>query len=182
LKIAFDELWRNPGIPGMIIVTTNSVTNHYGLVMGKGSAGEAAQRIPGIRHECVAAIRSVLPGIALDGTQDYGFIVVRNPSLLKIGFGIFQAKRDWKDVSKLETIDKAVVELEHWAVNNPKVNFRMPFPGIGNGQMGAGSPPDINDILQEISGLPDNVTVCVRRRDDQYYKILAPLVTHERQE
>lgn len=114
-RIIHAELWVHPGMPGLIAVTTNSVVKHNGeLVMGRGSAGQAAQRIPGIALECVLAIQRDFPRIRLDSRMDYGLVVVRAPTPGKIGFGILQAKRHWQDMSSWATIRIAqVIQVIH---------------------------------------------------------------------
>ncbi len=164
MKYVNDELWKHPGLPGMIVVTTNSMANSKGeLVMGRGSAGEAAKRIPGIQRECADAIRSV--GVPLDGTADYGFLVIRHPTDKKVGFGILQAKRDWRNVSDIETISLSIIMLNTYLKNNPSVQVRTVFPGIGCGRFGEGVAIDPKVVKRMLDALPDNLTVCIRPGD-----------------
>lgn len=116
--IVHEELWNRMQLPTMVVVTTNSVVCSYGLVMGRGSAGEAAARYPGLAREAEKAIRCKLPGFVLDGTGDYGFVVVRK-SVAQVGIGLLQAKRHWKDKSALPTIEKSVLELGKYALLHP---------------------------------------------------------------
>lgn len=166
MKFVYDELWRHPGNPGIIAVTTNSIVKRDGsLVMGRGSAGEAAQRIPNIGIECATAIQNAHPRFALNGTEDYGFMVVRPPREDRVGFAILQAKRHWQDVSAIETIMLSIRMLKAYLLANPDVQVRTVFPGGGCGQIGGGTPPSVREIAMLLRPLPDNLTVCIRSRD-----------------
>lgn len=161
-----DDLWRHPGFPGIIAVTTNSIAKRDGsLVMGRGSAGDAARRIPNIAFECASAILYAHPHIRLDGTQDYGFLVVRPPREDRVGFAILQAKRHWRDVSDIHTIMLSVLSLRAYLMANPTVQVRTVFPGGGCGQIGNGTAPSVDEIAMLLRPLPDNLTVCIRPGD-----------------
>ena len=158
------DLWQRPALPGLIVVTTNSVVNSRGvLVMGRGSAGDARDRIPGIQSEVTTEIRRQRPGIVLDGTADYGFLVVRSPFRPdRVGFGILQAKRHWRDVSAWETIELALAQLAAWATEHPDVEIRCPVPGLGCGQIGRGVQLDRDRVLEACRELPASITFCWR--------------------
>lgn len=168
MKFVHDELWRHPGFPGIIAVTTNSIVKRDGsLVMGRGSAGEAKQRLAGIEFQCADAIMDAHPMMKLDGTEDYGFLVVRPPREDRVGFAMLQAKRHWQDVSAIETIMLSVRMLRAYLLANPTVQVRTVFPGGGCGQVGNGAAPSILEIASLLRPLPDNLTVCIRSRDTQ---------------
>ena len=154
------DLWQLPDPPRLLVVTTNSIVNSRGvLVMGRGSAGDARDRVPEIQAEVTAAIHRERPGIRLNGTQDYGFIVVRSPPR---GFGILQTKRDWRDVSAWETIALSLAQLHEWATEHPDINIRCSAPGLGCGHIGHGVPVTRDRIITACQALPDNVTFCYR--------------------
>ena len=158
-----ETLWRHPGFPGLIAVTTNSIVNVHGLlIMGRGSAGDACKRIPGIQRECTEAIRQSFPEILLNGSADYGFVVVRPVRTDRLGFGIFQAKRDWRDVSGLATLSSSFESLRAWAVAHPEVQIRCAAPGLGCGQIGRGQAVSPGWVLETCRELPVNVTFCRR--------------------
>lgn len=161
-EILQTNLWQCPPLPGMIVVTTNSVVNSRGvLIMGRGSAGDAAKRIPGIQAEVTAEIRRQRPEIVLDGKADYGFLVIRSPFRPnRVGFGIFQAKRHWRHVSAWETVELSLAQLEEWALEHPEVSIRCPLPGLGCGQIGSGQPLDRDRLLAACSELPASITFC----------------------
>jgi len=143
-----------PGFPGMIAVSTNhSISKSGALVMGRGAALQAKQRIPGIDLECGEAIRSFQQ--RCDGP--YGFLVVRPPTDSKIGFGIFQVKYHWAEAAALELIWYSAEGLAKWAKDHSDCAIRMNFPGIGNGHL---SRQEVLPIIQDV--LPQNVAVCHR--------------------
>lgn len=155
MRVIRDELWRHPGMPGMIVVTTNSTLRHHegSLVMGRGAALEAVMRIPRIDVECGRAIAAFA---FVYGHDKYGFLPVRIPTSEKVGFGIFQVKHFWGDPADLSLIEHAVLILVGYANMNPDINIRMNYPGIGNGKL---QRAEVEPLL---APLPDNVTICCK--------------------
>lgn len=148
-KIVREELWKHPGHPGMIIVTTNAIVKANGaLVMGRGAARQARDRIPEIDLECGTAARQA--------AHRYGFHVVRPPTGGKVGFGIFQVKYHYKELANLELIELAVKKLTNYANEFPDVAIRMNYPGIGHGGL---TRQEVEPLLLS---LPDNITICWR--------------------
>lgn len=151
-KFLEEELWRDPGNPGIVVVTTNSIVQSNGaLVMGSGAAGEAVTKIEGIEHECGRAV--------LEHGSQYGFIEIRPPKpdegeRGRRGFGIFQTKYDYKKRSDLSLIRYSTQKLADYAITHPDVQIRVNYPGIGSGRL---KPEDVEPIL---ASLPDNVTIC----------------------
>ncbi len=155
----FEELWAAPhGQPYMIVVTTNAVSDGYGkLIMGAGSAAQARDVYPELTKMAFRRIKDSYPDFRLSGHgEDYGFLPVIDPPC---GIGIFQTKRHFLNVSRLDTIQKSTEMLCEYAVAHPEVYIRLPFPGIGAGRWGEGTPPKEADIKQVLMCLPDNVTV-----------------------
>ncbi len=157
MKLVTEELWQMPKLPGIIVVTTNYITRRRdsALIMGRGAALQAKNRIPGIDVECgLATIRH----FAETNELNYGFLIVRPANRPgKVGFGIFQVKQHWGNAAELWLIERSTKRLSTWANEHPDVSVRMNFPGIGNGQMSAA---DVLPLLE--ASLPDNVTVCRR--------------------
>lgn len=135
------ELWRLPapiGQPSIMGVTTNAIITSAGLVMGKGSAGEAVSRIPGIRQEVATALRAAHPQWHFDGRpgEDYGFLVIREPVPgQRVGFAIIQAKRHWRDASPLDLVLASIAAADQEARARPGTVIRCPVPGIGAGRL-----------------------------------------------
>ena len=164
--IVHEELFVHTSPPGLIAVTTNSIVkSDGGLVMGRGSAGEIARLVPEIRFEGVRAIKRAWPNMKLDGTQDYGFIVVRMPTEKSTGIGFLQAKRNWMDTSSRQTIVTGLDMLSEWASQRPDIQIRSVIPGWGCGQIGRGERLDKDELLALCGALPDNVKFCIRRSD-----------------
>ena len=154
------DLWSPVPWPGLYLVTTNSIiTRNRHLVMGRGSAREAKQRIPGIEFEIVEQFHD----FKLDGTEDYGFRIIRDPRRAdRFGFGVFQTKRHWKHVAIVETIMLSLSTLNDYAERNPDVTIRCPLPAAGCGWIGTGTPPDPDEIRAACETLPASVTFCSR--------------------
>ena len=103
-NIVREELWLHPGHPGMLVVTTNStISKAGGLVMGRGAAKKAVERIQGIEKKCAKKVRTA--------ADPYGFLPVRlpRPEEKIAGFEIFQVKRHWKEQADLTLIKIAGV-------------------------------------------------------------------------
>lgn len=148
-NIVREELWKHPGFPGMIVVTTNAtIKKNNALVMGRGAALQARDRIVCIDQECGLAIHQA--------SAFYGFLVVRQPTEDRVGFGIFQVKDHFRDQADLELIEAAVLALSEYAVSHPDVAIRMNYPGIGCGGL---LPAKVAPLLAR---LPDQVTICHR--------------------
>ena len=170
-NIVREELWRHPGFPGMIVVTTNATIRYAGsLVMGCGAALQAVKRIPGIDMECGQAVkaaidRSVLnyqlagePAPSQYAWAGYYFLAVRHPKPkeMKVGFGIFQVKVHYSQRAELELIRRSTSMLDKYARHHSGTQIRMNYPGIGAGRLPRGK---IEPLLKK---LPDNVTICWR--------------------
>jgi hypothetical protein len=149
--IVQEELWKQPGHPGMIIVTTNaSITKDGRLLMGRGAARQAREKIFGIESACARKIR--------ENCRQYGFMPVRMPfpEEKKVGFGIFQVKQNWSDPANPDLIKLSAHKLAWFAKQHPDWHFRMNFPGIGNGGL---SREQVEPLL---AVLPGNVTICYK--------------------
>lgn len=160
VHIRFAELWEAPhGAPYMIVITTNSCSNGYGrMVMGAGSASQAKDVYPELPAMAYKKIKSEFPAYRLDGrpTECYGFQEVIAPPF---GIGIFQTKHHHQAVASLDAIKRSTEMLAEYAQQRPEVHIRMPFPGIGCGKYGWGTPPKEAEIKQVLSCLPDSITV-----------------------
>lgn len=181
-NIVQEELWKHPGFPGMIVVTTNATITTKGvLVMGRGAALQARRYIPGIDFECADVIREATRSIwsypaprgemAMDAYNTecmmededqyhgvgYYFRVVRKPTDKKTGFGIFQVKVHFRQRAELELIYRSVSMLDEYARRHPDTQIRLNYPGIG-----AGGLPR-SKVEPPLRRLPDTVTICYRR-------------------
>ncbi|MCP4539460.1 MAG: hypothetical protein GY832_20170 [Chloroflexi bacterium] len=153
-KIVPHDLWESPGLPGMWVVTTNSYIKHNGaLVMGRGAARQAMDKLPNIEYLSGAAVERIS---GRDFAKAYGFLVVVPPTDTAVGFGVFQVKWHWKDPANLGLIQMSVSALAEYADINPDVSIRMNYPGIGNGRLKR------SEVGPLLTPLPENVTICWR--------------------
>ncbi len=153
-KFAKEDLWKSPGLPGMIVVTTNAFIKRNGaLVMGRGAALQATQQITNIEFEAGREVERVC-GRSM--SKAYGFLIVRPPTDDKVGFGLFQVKWHWSNPANLGLIQMAVEKLAEFADLNPDVSIRMNYPGIGNGKLKR------SEVEPLLVSLPDNVTICYK--------------------
>lgn len=179
-KIVREELWQPTDGLYLIAVSTNaSISSKGKLVMGRGAAHQARERLPGIDRECAKVIEDALRSIwsypaphgdaAMDAydmecdAEDfdhysgtgYYFRVVREPQVGKAGFGIFQVKEHFGDKADLELVRRSAIVLAEYARQHSDVQVRMNYPGIGWG--GRRHRREVEPLLD---CLPENVTVC----------------------
>ncbi len=143
MKIVREDLWKPCDF--WIVTTNSTLRSDLSLVMGRGSALEATKRWPGIDRECGKAIADHFARNVV-----YGFLVVRP------NFGIFQVKKFWGDMAELGIIKISVEFLANYAGAYAGMEFRMNFPGIGNGRL------KYEEVLPLLEKLPDNVIICTK--------------------
>ncbi len=149
MPVIQDDLWRNPGNPGMIVVTCHAVVDRRGrLYMDYGAAREALRRIPDIDRQCGEKVRSA----ADDGV--YGFLPVRPPRPEEriIGFGLFQTRHHWKEEPDPELIKYSMESLRRFIQEHHSIKIRMNFPGIS--QLPA------EEVTPLLVPVPPQVTLC----------------------
>jgi hypothetical protein len=162
MEIVQANLWLSQPLPVIIVVTTNATIKSNGaLVMGRGAALEAKQRAPEIPMQCGRAIQRYMLRNHLARTQNmYGFLPVRpwnKPG--KVGFGIFQVKKEFNQKAELPLINYSCQTLAQWVRQTEfACPVRMNFPGIGNG----GLPRDIVEpiLWAHFKDMP--ITICVK--------------------
>ncbi len=150
MPVIQDDLWKNPGHPGMIVVTSHATLLQDGrLFMSYGISKEAVRRIPEIELQAGRAVAAH----ASDGL--YGFLPVRPPRPQDkiIGFGTFQTRLQWEDKSDLGIIQNSMACLREFAEANSEVKIRMNFPGIQGGLT-------VEEVSPLLIPLPPNVTIC----------------------
>lgn len=151
MPVVQDELWKRPGNPGMIVITSHASVGEDGrLFLGYHAGREALRRIPDIERQCGQA---VLAG-AVDGI--YGFLPVRppRPDQRIVGFGLFQTHLNWNQSADLELIRYSMECLRRYARENAEMKIRMNFPGLGEGGLEA------DDVAPLLLPLPESVTIC----------------------
>jgi hypothetical protein len=150
MPVIQDDLWKNPGNPGMIVVTSHASLQEDGrLFMSYGVSKEAVRRIPEIEFQAgrLVADRSV------DGL--YGFLPIRLPRPQEkiIGFGLFQTRVQWDEKADLEIIQHSMECLRQYSQVNHSLKIRMNFPGIQGGLT-------VEEVSPVLIPLPPTVTVC----------------------
>lgn len=136
----------------MYLATGNSVIKHDNrLVMGGGSAKELLEYCTNIDFDFAKIIG-----------KRYSYYFIPHNYLVQTYFdeyssiyvGLFQTKTHWKDPSDTNLINVSTNYLYRYAtVYRPDLTYRLPFPGIGLGQLKR------EDVLPLIEVLPDNVEV-----------------------
>ncbi len=155
MPITRGELWQTVPHPAIYVITTNASINKKGeLVMGRGAALQATQRIPGIAKEAAEIITYRLGLLHREG-KDYGFVVVRQPrpEEEKYGFGVFQVKKTWDRPATIPLISMSMNILRMYALSKRSLTIRMNYPGIGFGGLPKGQ---VSLLLQD---LPENLHI-----------------------
>lgn len=150
MPVVEDELWKNPGNPGMIVITSHaSVDEHGRLFLGYGIAKEAVRRIPDIEIQCGEKVLSQ----SVDGV--YGFLPVRFPRPQEkiVGFGIFQTRYAWDEVADPQLIKYSMELLRNFTQEHQNLKIRMNFPGVNSGLA-------VEEVAPLLIPLPPTVTIC----------------------
>ena len=151
MPVVEDRLWKNPGNPGMIVVTSHaSVMEDGKLYLGYGEAQEAIKRIPDIEYECGHMVINQAP----DGV--YGFLPVRpsKPAQRIIGFGLFQTQRSLEEEADPDLIRYSMECLRHFVAEHADLKIRMNFPGVGEGGL------SVDEVAPLLLPIPPTITVC----------------------
>jgi len=148
MKVVVGNLWDSSA--DILTVTTNATIATNGLVMGRGAAFQASQKIQRLPRLAARTIESSAD-YYVNGYPVYGFRVVDIGHRQRIG--LFQVKLHFKDEAALALIGLSVVSLASWLCDNPQLTVAMNFPGIGFGQLAR------EQVEPVLSMLPD--TVCV---------------------
>ncbi len=151
MPVLQDELWKHPGNPGMIVVTSHACVEKDGkLFLGYIPAEEAVRRIPRIEYQCGQEVLAH----ARDGV--YGFLPVR-PSRAEeriVGFGLFQTQVDLDGEADSAIIRYSMDGLRLFTEQNPEVKIRMNFPAPH------GQDLPVEEISRLLVPLPPTVTIC----------------------
>ena len=147
MKLAFGNMWDWFVDTDLFLVTTNAYVKQNGeLVMGRGIALEARQRVP--------TIDLLFGGIVLSRSGhlgEYGLIIL--PRWPEVKLGAFQVKRTFSEKASLDLIRLSVKMLDVFIKQHPQIRVALNFPGIGNGRLAK------RYVSPIIETLPNNVTV-----------------------
>jgi hypothetical protein len=143
MRLIVGDLWHYYKKPRIVVcVTTNGTVRKDGhLVMGRGCALEAMQRIPGLALGLGQAILK-------SGNKIYPYREGRSIRLMT-----FPVKHQWYEDADLNLIRRSALQLKKIAEQNPEVRFLLPRPGCGNGRL---SWTQVKPLLVD---LPNNVLV-----------------------
>jgi len=141
------DMWSVYGKTDLFCITTNSYIRKDGcLVMGRGIAKQAVERIPDIAQQFG---RMIMKDCGHMGT--YGLITwKRRPEQ---SMAAFQVKRHFKEEADVKLITISTTMLSELATTYSDARFDLNFPGIGFGRL----PRD--EVLPIIERLPDNVHI-----------------------
>jgi hypothetical protein len=143
------NLWDVAENYNLVCITTNGVIDSNGLaIMGRGCAGEAAQRYPQVRK--LYAERLKLYGHRVQPILD----IKTGCSLLS-----FPTKQDWRNPSSLDLIQISAQQLMDYlyyymAQYDRPCTALLPRPGCSNGQL---SWSDVKPVIEPV--LDDCVTI-----------------------
>lgn len=133
------DIWSVYGQPGVMVgITTNGTVKDNGrLVMGRGVAKQAKDRIKDIDRKLGTLV------LACGNT-----VILYNKLLFT-----FPVKHNWWEQANLPLIDRSANSLNNISVADPLTRFYLPRPGCGNGRL------DWKDVKPLLVHLPDNVIV-----------------------
>ena len=140
MKETTGNLWDYYNLEDYVVcITTNGdVTIRGFAVMGKGSALDAKVKVPGLEVDLGRHLTK--NGNTPTYLDDYRILT-------------FPTKKHWRDNSDPKLIRKSAMVLKVLADKNPGLNFVLPRPGCGCGNL------KWEDVKKLLVDLPDNVTV-----------------------
>ena len=159
-KFSTYDLWESKA--DLIAVTTNGTLKDDGsLVMGKGAAKEAADRVS---HDFGITLplnigAALTKAHRIDGCLLYGFYVYTERPI-NYRLGLFQTKLHWRKASTRAIIGYSIMHLKLWlAVNHGDsgATVALNFPGIGAGEL------EVQQVFPLLLDLPENVTIHFQR-------------------
>ena len=144
-------MWSVLDQTDLFLITANATIKRNGaLVMGRGLAREARDRVPGLDLDAGRLIQRIQTSTQLGGR--YGLAILRAP------YGLFQVKFHYRNTARPDLISLSVSMLKRllWAHSDWRVDLN--FPGIGNGKL------DYLSVLPLVSVLPDTVHIWRKER------------------
>lgn len=140
--IKYGDMWSRFEEVDHFYITTNATIRKDGaLVMGRGIARQAKQRLKGIDFLLGREIQNV--------GELYGLIRAGSPTPV----GGFQVKYHWSDKADPALIAYSAIKLREEALRFADQSFCLNYPGIGNGRL------RVAEVAPILEVLPDNVEV-----------------------
>lgn len=138
------DMWQIYAQTDLFCITTNStITKDDRLVMGRGIALQARDKLPGVDKYFGEQLKY--------HTQLYGLIVIENFHPQRIA--AFQVKYHWRETADLDLIKFSTDKLNTYITKTKPSRVDLNYPGIGNGKL---SEADVFPIIVE---LPDCVHI-----------------------
>lgn len=137
------DMWQIYAQTDLFCITTNStITKDDRLVMGRGIALQARDKLPDIDKYL---------GEQIKYHQLYGLVVIENFHPQRIA--AFQVKYHWREKAELGIIRYSVQRLREYILGLKPLRVDLNYPGIGNGKL---SEDQVFPIIVE---LPDCVHI-----------------------
>lgn len=148
MRIEYGDLWDYWTRGYYVGITTNTVIRNGKLVMGAGVAKQARDKFPGLDREW-----ALDPSEVEEVVLNYEHRLVRIPT-----------KRDWKNPSSLDLIEKSIHGLRWWFGTGYEMleSEQLAIPPLGCGLGGLDWEGEVRPLLEK-AGLPDRVVVVLRR-------------------
>lgn len=160
MKRKYGEMWQRWHDADLFLVTGNSTCNQNGyLIMGSGSANEAATKFKGITKALGETVSKNEPKQrVLDCVIYKPYYLIVSPRWPQAKLGLFQTREYYGDRSDLFLISAGVEALNEWIPRGREALGRdpmvvMPMPGTGSGGVA------VDDVLVYVRALPDCVEV-----------------------
>lgn len=137
------DMWQIFNQTDLFCITTNStITRNDRLVMGRGIALQARNKLPNI---------DLYLGKQIKFHRDYGLVIVSNfrPQLI----AAFQVKYHWREFADLSLIILSTDKLKTYITKTKPLRVDLNYPGIGNGKLNEA------DVFPLIVELPDCVHI-----------------------
>ena len=145
VRFKFGNMWHEIRCARMFLITTNSYIRKDGcLVMGRGIAKQAAERMPGLPKAAGDAVKRWGGG----HLSEYGLLM--SQSWPENNLGLFQVKRRYDKPAELYLIQLSARMLAAFMRKNKVPLANLNFPGIGNGRLRQDEVLDI--LLPELEG------------------------------
>ena len=128
----------------ILVTTNNCVKSNDCLVMGAGSALDAATRFPNMPEVFGKMVK----------TLGYRYGLLFDPQHI---LGGFQTKYHFMDKSTVELIKHSTDKLTEQALAFPDIEFHLCYPGIGFGRL------TMDVVKPVIETMPDNVFVWMKQ-------------------
>lgn len=149
------DIWDIYNETNALIVTTNGVIRRSGLVMGAGSALQAARFFPQLPKTFSNIIREGHYPLRRD-YPEYGFVFDKETHI-----GALQTKYHYRQMSYISLVETSLASLAKWMRDTLPRRVDMVFPAIGYGGQNR------ERILPLLLDLPNNVFVWEFKEDKE---------------